>query len=158
MIATVAVSVLVAFLVLLGAGGVTFVVFRELKRGQEPREELPKSQKDEYLSLLAARVGEVEVICKGLPSLWAEERERAKQHADRAQTAYRGAEKILDSIAEAEASEGEDEDVYQLDEEGGDPEELRLMPQGVGPSAPGDDQNLKQRAAAALEYIRRVGI
>lgn len=49
---------------------------------------------------LGERVAELEVAVRGLPSLWEEERNRAKKHADSAKQANREAARKLEEVAQ----------------------------------------------------------
>jgi len=142
MLLTVVATISSTVLVLSGIGAVLFVVLRRFERV----EEAPRSDKTPYLQEIAVRLADLEVTVKGLPSLWEEERERAKQHADRAQTAYRSAEKILAAVdAEEEGEEG-DEDLSGFDDDGGPSEGVLPLRDGVGSGEPTSEDALRARA------------
>jgi len=119
MIATVVGSVLATLSACFGiAGGVALYVLRKPKPIIEA-EEPAKSQVTAYMEVLASRVAELEVKMVGMPSLWEEERDRAKKHADRAAAAYRSAEQVLDIIKGEDPDAGEDQDLHDDDGGGG---------------------------------------
>ena len=92
MTSTVVVSVasITFALLVLGAGVVGAFVF--LRREAQP----PSSHQEG----LGVRVAELEVIVRGLPSLWEEERQRAKKQADSAKQANRESARKLEEVEE----------------------------------------------------------
>ena len=113
MTATVVASVLATLSACFGiAGGVALYLARKTPKQEAVQD--PTSGPDvAYLEVIAARVAELEVIVRGLPSLWEEERERAKKHADRAAQAYRSAEQVLTAITGGDEDEEEGEGVRE---------------------------------------------
>lgn len=149
----------VAFAVLTALAAVAFVVFiisrsnmdrTPLKR---PSKKAPEAEAQPYLTTLAARIAALEVKVEDLPGLWADERERMRRHADRAQQAERDLEKRLAKESdEGEADEGDEDDVLPLwNGFGGGASGLQPVPNGV--AQPADD--LKARAAQVLSYFGR---
>ena len=61
----------------------------------KPSKKRAKSHQEDYLAVLAAKVAALEASVEALPSLWKEERERAKKQADRSDQAVRDLEKRL---------------------------------------------------------------
>jgi len=97
---------------------------------------------------LGERVAELEVLVRGLPSLWEEERQRAKKHADAAKTAQRDAARKLEQVEEIiEAAE----QVPGLDEAtGGEREMQRVLPRLAGSAQPGQEDRV-----AAIAHLMR---
>jgi len=119
MVATVIGSVLATLSVCFGiAGGVALYFLRKPKPTIEP-ERLSNGPETAYIEILASRIAELEVKMVGMPSLWEEERERSRKHADRAAAAYRSAEQVLDIIKGDGPEDGEDPDLHDGDGEGG---------------------------------------
>ncbi len=102
----------------------------------------------DHQAALGERVAEMEVLVRGLPSLWEEERNRAKKHADAAKQAQRDAQKKLDEVAEIiEAVE----QVPGLDAPGGGEVEMqRVLPRLGGPAQPGQENRV-----AAIAHLMR---
>ena len=112
MVTTVLVSIASTFLILLGGVGAWALVVS----GKRAAQSAPKHHETGYLEELAARIAAVELVVKGLPSLWEEERERMLQHANRAQTAERRVTKLLEEGEEDELDpDEEDARVRSLD-------------------------------------------
>lgn len=123
-------------------GGVLWFT-RTKPKGRKAPQQGPTS----YLEEVAARVAALEVIVQGLPSLWEEERERARKHSERAQAAERAASRLReDSEPSADAFDGGPE-LYQTDAFGSGAEGLHPLPEDMGLSV---NQSLQARAAAAL--------
>ena len=97
---------------------------------------------------LEERVAGLEVTVRGLPSLWEEERQRAKKHADAAKTANRDAARKLEEVAEiVEAVE----QIPGLDEAGGGQIEMqRVLPRLAGTAQPGQEDRV-----AAIAHLMR---
>jgi len=97
---------------------------------------------------LGVRVAELEVIVRGLPSLWEEERERAKKHSNSAKAANRDAERKLEEVAELVASGVE---AFGGDEAGSDPVGMQPVSTRLGdPTAP----DRRQRVEAVAHLMR----
>jgi len=145
------------FLVLSTAGFVAFIVYTRTQPRIEAAKQDANTSQTPYLSELASKLAALEVKVEGLPSLWEEERDRAKKHADRAQAAYRGAESILAAVDGGEDDEGEDHPLYEDDEAGGrDQQMLALHPRmGLPPSD--DETELRNRAKAAIQTLAGMG-
>jgi len=157
MSATVVGTMIATFLVMSTAGAVAiFVYIRTQPRIVEPKK-APSGPESPYLQEQAAKVAALETVVKGLPSLWEEERERARQHADRAATAYRSAEKLLAAVDDADEGEDEGHPLYDDDEEAGPSEGVLPLQPGLGLSASGDEQDLRERAAAAIQTLAGMG-
>jgi len=113
-----------------------------------PSKKPARSPKETLLEALAARVAGLEVKVEALPSLWAEERERAKKHADRAGQAVR------DLDARMAPSEDESDAYPELpsdDEVIGGPELVLPLREDVGEP----DDSLTARAAQAIAIFGR---
>jgi len=139
MLLTVVATLIAAFLVVATAGFVAFFVIHQKKQLTNKPDGDANTPRTPYLEELSSKLAALETTVKGLPSLWEEERERAKKHADRASAAYRGAESILTAIEAEDEDAGEDPDVYGDDEERGGDEGVRPLHDGVGVSAPAGD-------------------
>jgi len=150
MIATAIGSVLATLSVCFGiAGGVAFFVLHKKpaeEAPKEPIEEEARSLQMGYLEVIASRVAELEVIVRGLPSLWEEERERSKKHADRAAQAYRSAEQVLDTITGGDAAEDESDGIPELDEERGGLMQPLLFDVGGAAQRAEDEAEVRERA------------
>lgn len=140
MTSTVVVSVasITFALLLLGAGVVGAFVF--LRREAQP----PSSHQEG----LGVRVAELEVIVRGLPSLWEEERARAKKQADAAKSANREAARKLEEVEELISSGAE---ISGGDAEGGPQLEMHPLSTRLGdPPAP----DREQRVEAVAHLLR----
>ena len=151
MLSTVLVSIaaVVGACVLIGVGAAAAALYRGDSRNIRPPKKAPSSDQEPYLQTLAAKVAALEIKLEGLPSLWEEERERAKKHGDRAQQAVRDLEARL---TEGDEESDADEDLSADDAPGG---QLGLMPSV--PEAVDDDPDaaVKERAAEALAMFGR---
>ena len=140
MTSTVVVSVasITLALLLLGAGVVGAFVF--LRREAQP----PSSHQEG----LGVRVAELEVVVRGLPSLWEEERQRAKKQSDSAKSANREAARKLEEVEELiEAGLG----IPGGDAAGGDQLEMQPVHTRLGdPTAP----DRRQRVEAVAHLLR----
>lgn len=97
---------------------------------------------------LEGRLAAVELKVDGLPSLWEEERKRAKRSQDSARKAREDADSKLAAIAEYEQSAG---DVRGGDEGGGEEVEMHhVLPRLGPPTEPGVDE----RVAAIAHLLR----
>jgi len=140
MTSTVVLSVASITLALLVLGAGVVGAFSFLRR-----EALPPSAHQEGLG---ERVAELEVVVRGLPSLWEEERQRAKKQADSAKTANRDAARKLEEVEELiEANLA----LPGVDEAGGDQLELRPMSTRLG-DPPTSDR--RQRVEAVAHLLR----
>ena len=117
MIATVVGSVLATLSVCFGIAGGVALYFQRRRRPLEA----PSSGRTE---ILEGRIGAIEgkvaaqgLTLDGLSGLWKDERERMKNHADRAVAAYKSTEEVLDLITGRDDDEGEGGDVPEFDEE-----------------------------------------
>lgn len=120
----------------LGTAAVLSVVRRTQHEVQAPSE------------ALEVRIAALEVTVMGLPSLWEEERKRAKRAQDSARKDREHSETIREEIAEA--IEGADE-LRDVDEEGSDIERVLGMRPNMGvPAVAG----LHERAAAVAHLMR----
>ncbi len=94
------------------------------------------------------RIAALEVVVQGLPSLWEEERKRAKRAQDSARKDREHAEDLRAEVSEA--IEGAEE-LRGVDEDGGQIEGVHPMRKNMGvPSRPG----LQERAAAVAHMLR----
>jgi len=112
------------------------------------------------LEIIAARVGAVEgaqaalkLTVDGLPSLWKDERERTKNHADRAAAAYRSTEEVLAAISGGGEDGGEGGELFAFDEEGGG--ELPALFDDVGGAEKRarEESEVRSRARRHLEAM-----
>jgi len=145
MIATAIGSVLATLSVCFGiGGGVALYFVRRTARPAAVEQRSNPFERDPNDGLMATlqdfgiRLATVETLAKGLPSLWEEERERARKHADRAAAAYRGAEEVLSAISGEDEDEEEGADLRGFDGEGG----------GELPGLFGDVAGSRERAEA----------
>jgi len=140
MTSTVVVSVAsITFALLLLLAGVVgaFVYLRSQAR--------PPSGRQEDLGV---RVAELEVIVRGLPSLWEEERQRAKKQADSAKSANREAARKLEEVEELIEAGLE---VPSGNAPRGDQLEMQPMPTRLGdPTAP----DRRERVDAVAHLLR----
>ena len=94
------ISLLVASFVALAivavAASVTWVVHQRYIAAPTAPKEDPSSAGTPLVQEAMARIAALEVLVQGLPSLWEEERERARKHSERAQAAERSAQKLRD--------------------------------------------------------------
>jgi len=119
MVATVVGTVLATLAVVLtGSAGVALFI-RYYPTPKVAIEQPVNGPQSSYLEEIVARLADLEVQMKGLPSLWEEERDRAKKHADRAAAAYRSAEEVLSAITGGDEDEEEGEGLREDDGEAG---------------------------------------
>lgn len=132
------------------AGG----AFALLRGAQEPRS---STVTDPRVDAIGARLTEVEVAVKGLPSLWESERQRAEDANDAAKRRNSSARAALSAARRARPDDDEDDDdegdddledddVLELDARRGGGGGVQQLPTPVGPD-PEDD--LTKRAVAA---------
>jgi len=138
------------------AGGVAFLFARSSRTQTAPTEPV-SDPRTALLEAFGVRLGALESVVKGLPSLWEEERDRAKKHADRASAAYRGAEQILAGIENPEDDEGEDPGLFDDDEEGGGVRRLHELQERMGLPPTDDEAELRNRAQAAIAELQGMG-
>jgi len=148
MLITVFVSIASTLLVLFGLAGAWTLIFRATTGTQQVPN--PAPEPTNYLVELAAEVAALKLTVAGLPSLWHEERERALQHANRAQTAERRTQKLL----EASDEDGEDYDedeaaeaVRELNALRGQDDGVLALHEGMGIPL---DPDIQERANAAI--------
>lgn len=154
MVATVVVTAMATLAVCICIAGVAFVVAtRDAATETEP-ERPANDAREALLEVFGARLADVETQVKGLPSLWEDERERARKHADRAAAAYRGAEEILDSLTDGGEEDEEDGDLPGFDGEG-----VGLMRPVLGHVAGAEERALAQSdlRERARRHIQSVG-
>lgn len=132
----VSVGAVVAGLLILAAGAVGLYVYL---RQQSP----PPSGHQEGLG---ERVAELEVLVRGLPSLWEEERQRAKKQADSAKQANREAARKLEEVEELIEAGLE---IPGGNEAGSNPLEMQPMPTRLG-DPPASDRRERVEAVAHL--------
>ena len=145
----VAIAAVVGVLVLIGGGAAAAAMLVDTRRTIRAPKKVPSTDQEPYLQTLAAKVAALEIKMEGLPSLWEEERERAKKHGDRAQQAVRDLEARLgEGAEESDASE-------DLSADDAARSALGLVP--PVPEAVGDDPlaAVKERATQALELFGR---
>ncbi len=140
MLSTVVISVasITVALLLLGAGVVGAFVF--LRREAQP----PSSHE----TGLGERVAELEVLVRGLPSLWEEERQRAKKQADSAKAASRDAARKLEEVQEIIEANAE---IPLGHAAGSDQFEMQPMPTRLG-DPPQPDR--AERVSAVAHLLR----
>lgn len=143
MLTTVLVSVALTFCLLTGAGGAWALIVS----ARSPRKQTTEVQPTGYLQELAARITAVELMVKGLPSLWEEERERTLKFANRAYASEKRTRELLAGDEDFEGDEDEDQRVLELNA-------IRSEEAGVHPlrsDLDGPlDAGLMERAAASL--------
>jgi len=150
MVTTGVIALAASFFALLAAGtGMGAAIFWLRKDHGQPSKKGAKGPQEAYLEVLSGRVASLEVGVAALPSLWEEERERAKKHADRAMQAERDLEKRIERIAE-QLDEGED--VLGADVEGGEGSGVLPLLAPVGEHT---DDDFETRAAQALAQFGR---
>lgn len=94
------------------------------------------------------RLAALEVLVAGLPSLWEEERRRAKKAQDSARKSHEAANAKLQTILELEESGGE---LREVDEDGSGGLEMQpVLPRLGSPPDPG----LHERAQAVAHLMR----
>lgn len=130
-------AVTLALLVLGSSAAALFVYLRGEAR--------PPSSRQEGLGV---RVAELEVIVRGLPSLWEEERQRAKKQADSAKQANRESARKLEQVEELIEAGLE---VPGGNEKGGDQFEMLPMQPRLG-DPPSPDR--KERLEAVAHLLR----
>lgn len=140
MTSTVVVSVAVITLALLLLGAGVVAAFSYLRQ--------PNPHQSDLQVGLGERVAELEVIVRGLPSLWEEERERAKKHANAAKTANREAAKKLEEVEELIETGLE---VQGADAPGSNQREMFAVSPRLG-DPPSADRN--ERVAAVAHLLR----
>lgn len=101
---------------------------------------------------LAGKVAAIEVVVAGLPSLWDEERQRAKKHSDRALQAERRAAALLETDTEDFGLEEQADHLQQLDAARGEQVGMSLMPPAMAL-----DQLDAERNQLAVEALKVVG-
>ena len=148
MLSTVLLSVaaVTAVLILAGGAGLAVVLWARAdeKLNLRPRKKGSSARQEPYLDVISARLASLEVKVEGMPSLWQEERERAKKQADRSAQAVRDLEA---RIAEGEDERDPDDDVLADDAGSGYQSFVSPLPNTLE-AEPGDD--VKARAAQAL--------
>jgi len=140
----IAVVVLLSFSVLMGGGATLFMYLRR----QIVSERGPQSTVQDRLSAIEGAYAALELQVRGLPSLWEDERKRAKRSHDAANTARRSAEEKLEEIEELiESANG----ILPTDGEGIPDQGVLPLRSNMGvPATPG----LKERAAAVEHLLR----
>jgi len=130
---------------LLGGGAAALYVY--IRKNLAPRSTEGRAP-EPLLVEHGMRISELEITVKGLPSLWEEERKRAKRAADAARKARESADQKLDEI---EALIEESADIPGINAAGGpEPEMQRVRPNMGVPADPG----LQDRAAAVAHLLR----
>jgi hypothetical protein len=117
-IIAVAVSAVASICLLMGASVAAFSYLRR----NPPLERSSNSG-------LELRIAELEIQIKGLPSLWEEERLRAKRSQQAAEAARKSAEEKLEQVA---GIIDEEPDVLNLDDRRSEQSELSQMRQNMG--------------------------
>jgi len=143
----VAVVVAVTVLLLGAMAAATIVLANNEGPGAilRPPKKAPRTPQETVLEGFGARLAAVEVTVQSLPSLWAEERERAKKHGDRAQQAVRDLE------ARIQRESGQPDPLLDDDADGSGPQLMLPVQEGVG----GPDDTLQARANEALAIFGR---
>jgi len=152
-------SLVVLILASVGVTGVFFYTLGLNRPTIDPSKKPPKTPKESYLEVLAARISSVEVAVESLPSLWKEERERAKKQADRSEQAVRDLERKLG----VESEDGEDPEDIDWPSEGvlpinagpGEGEGVPEMSGRVEPRAGGFTAQMMESYHAAIASRRR---
>lgn len=145
----VAIAAVLALLALgAGSSAVTLTYLGRKPRKRKAAEEVPSG----YLEGLYGRVAALEVKVDGLPSLWEEERERARKHSERAQAAERSARKLREESDEDEDPEFDLDDVREFHANGGGESRMHAVSEGLGIRV---DPDLKARAQKALGIFGR---
>jgi len=135
----VSVAAITLALALLGAGMVVAFVYLR-------REFAVEKPHGSQLESLSARVAEIELQVKGLPSLWEDERKRAKRDADAARKARGVAE---EKLAEVEALIEAGQELPLLNGEGGEAPGMQQVRVRLG-DAPAPDKEARLQAVAHL--------
>jgi len=107
MLTTVFVSIASTFLLLIGVAGAWALIVSGKSTPQPTTEVQPTG----YLQELAARLGHLEVLVNGLPSLWEEERERTLKFANRA---YASEKRTRELLADDEDDEDDEEETQRI--------------------------------------------
>lgn len=132
-------------LALLGMGAAGLTVY--LRRSQAATV-APGLVSESRLAVLEGKLAAVEVTVKGLPSLWEEERRRAKHSQDAARKDRASAEALREQVEEVlEAVD----DVPDEHAAGGGGAGLQPMQPGVGDAA---QSSLHERAASIAHLMR----
>jgi len=131
-----AVAVIVTVGVLMGGATVAFTYIRS----NAPVSESPQDA-------LQLRVAELEVKVQALPSLWEEERKRAKRAQGAAESARRSAEEKLEEVEEIIAEHGH---VPAGDGDGSEQRELLPLRRNMGVSA---QAGIEDRVAAVAHLL-----
>lgn len=113
-----------------------------------PSPEPSKTAKEEFLEVLAARVGLLENRVQELPSIWTEERKRAERHRARAEESERRTRELVEPSDE---DEWDDEDqgphLHASNAAPREPEPMHPVRGGVAGSRAAD---VRRRANAIL--------
>jgi len=133
-------AVVLSLLILGSAATALFVYLRRVLAVEKPH--------GNDLESLSARVADIEIQVKGLPSLWEDERKRAKRDADAARKARSVAEEKLAEVEELLETHGEIPGGHEevLDRQGVLPLSARLG------DPPASD---KQERIAAIAHLLR---
>lgn len=143
MTSTVVVSIGAVTLALLVLGAGAAALFTYLRR-EFKSERASQVDHKHYESRIVA----LELQVQGLPSLWEDERRRAKQNNDSAKAARRAAEAKLDEVEDLLESR---EQLSFVDAEGGGAGEVQHVPSGLAPPA---DPSLAEKVAAVAHLMR----
>jgi len=140
MTSTVVVSIGAIVLLLALFGGSAVALFAYLPKVLSPRNDVSES--------VEVRIAELELKIAALPSIWEDERLRAKRSADSARKARKDAEDKLDQVQELiEANVA----IPGVDETLGGEEQLRFMYPRLG-DPPAADR--RERVAAVAHLLR----
>ncbi len=118
MIATVVATVLATLSLCFGMAGGWFFYSQRQKR---PADEVRTGRAEIIegrLGALEGALAAMKITVEGFPSLWEDERERTKKHADRGVAALKGAEEILEALSEAGEDPDEDGELPFIDGDG----------------------------------------
>jgi len=153
MATTIAVSAASTLLVAFGLFGVWALFVSRSKPDESTSKRGSKKAPTPYLEELAGRIASIEVAVAGLPSLWQEERERAKKFNDRALEAERRTAALLEGDRDELDAEEQVEFLQELDEhrspEGG------VLPMHAGMEQSDADAERNALAVAALAIVGR---
>jgi len=132
-------------LLLLGVSGAALLVYLRREWGSEKRGGYVL---EELVNGHGIRISELEVLTAGMPSLWEDERKRAKRDADSARKARQFAEEKLEQVEELIA---ENTELPLGDGEGGGAREMHPVSTGL---APDHEPGIEDRVAAVAHLLR----
>jgi len=150
MLTTIGVAIAATFCTAFGLFGAwSLFVLRQTPQETKPKRGANKAP-TAYLEELSGRIASIEVTVAGLPSLWEEERARAKKFNDRALQAERRVAALLEGDQDELDSDEQVELLQELDEHRGQGGGVFPMHAGMEQSEADAERNALAVAALAL--------